>query len=317
MATDTPSRVRHLVLVLGDQLDRHSTGFDGFEPDRDAVWMAENHREATHVWSHKLRLAFFFSAMRHFRDSLRQRGRHVRYHALSADPSQDRGEDFEEILTRDVRELRPQRLIVVEPGDWRVRETLTATARKLGVELDVRADRHFYDDLESFSAWAGGRKRLLLEDYYRMMRKRHGVLMTASGKPVGGEWNFDKSNRETFGKGGPGDLKPPRRFQTDDTTREAIEMVAARFADHPGSLEHFIIEHYWGYGTRRDGRTLEYGVEHPRWQISPVGDVEWSCDVAATYGPQFRTLLSRPPANAFYATGSPVVVRRPRVIDGD
>jgi len=97
----------------------------------------------------------------------------------------------------------------------------------------------------------------------------------------------------------------------------AAELAGEPALPAPGSLEHFIIEHYWGYGTRRDGRTLEYGVEHPRWQISPVGDVEWSCDVAATYGPQFRTLLSRPPANAFYATGSPVVVRRPRVIDGD
>jgi len=56
--------VRNLVLVLGDQLDRKSAAFDGFDPERDAVWMAEVEEEATHVRCHKLRIAVFFSAMR-------------------------------------------------------------------------------------------------------------------------------------------------------------------------------------------------------------------------------------------------------------
>lgn len=228
------SKTRHLVLVLGDQLDHHSAVFDGFDNKRDAVWMAENHREATHVWCHKLRLAFFFSAMRHFRDELRERGRAVCYHELARLKSDDRGETFAEILRKGVHELRPEKLIVVEPGDHRVWEMLDATAQDLGVELDVRPDRHFYDTIAHFKAYADGRKELRLENYYRMMRKRENVLLTKDGEPVGGSWNYDQGNRETFGKKGPGHIKPPRRFQLDDTTEAVIEMVESRFGDHPG-----------------------------------------------------------------------------------
>ena len=50
---------RRLVLVLGDQLDANSAAFDGFDPQRDAVWMAEVVEESTHVWSHQARSALF------------------------------------------------------------------------------------------------------------------------------------------------------------------------------------------------------------------------------------------------------------------
>ena len=51
--------LRHLVIVLGDQLDRHSAALADFDPARDAVWMAEVRAEATQVWSHKARIALF------------------------------------------------------------------------------------------------------------------------------------------------------------------------------------------------------------------------------------------------------------------
>jgi deoxyribodipyrimidine photolyase-like uncharacterized protein len=41
---------RHLVLVLGDQLDHNAAAFDGFDPAQDRVWMAEVKEESTHVW---------------------------------------------------------------------------------------------------------------------------------------------------------------------------------------------------------------------------------------------------------------------------
>ncbi len=52
-----------LVLVLGDQLDRKSSAFDGFDRQGDYVWMAEVAEESTHVWTHKTRIVVFLSAM--------------------------------------------------------------------------------------------------------------------------------------------------------------------------------------------------------------------------------------------------------------
>ena len=40
--------LRHLVLVLGDQLDLEASAFDGFDDQRDSVWMAEA-RDKTNV----------------------------------------------------------------------------------------------------------------------------------------------------------------------------------------------------------------------------------------------------------------------------
>ncbi|HEY9237645.1 MAG TPA: cryptochrome/photolyase family protein, partial [Burkholderiaceae bacterium] len=62
--------MRHLVVVLGDQLDADAAAFDGFEPAQDAVWMAEVSEESTHVWSAKPRIAMFLAAMRHFSEAL-------------------------------------------------------------------------------------------------------------------------------------------------------------------------------------------------------------------------------------------------------
>jgi deoxyribodipyrimidine photolyase-related protein len=130
--------VRNLVLVPGDQLDSQSASFDGFDKTKDVVWMAEVAQESTHVWCHKLRITYFLSAMRHFRDLLRTRNYEVSYHQLTADPACDRGGTFSEVLAEDVRNLSPQKLIVVEPGDWRVRVELESTADSLGIELEFR-----------------------------------------------------------------------------------------------------------------------------------------------------------------------------------
>ena len=80
----------------------------------------------------------------------------------------------------------------------------------------------------------------------------------------------------------------------------------------PGSEEEFITEHYWGYNRQRDGGTMEYAVEHPRWRVWKANDHRFDCDVAALYGPEFVPFLAAPPSSAFLVEGSPVSVRQGR-----
>ena len=77
-----------------------------------------------------------------------------------------------------------------------------------------------------------------------------------------------------------------------------------------GSDVEFFTEHYWGYARRRDGRTTEYRVEHPRWRASPATASQLDCDVAGLYGSQFVEFLQTAPASAFLADGSAVTVFR-------
>jgi len=230
------ARPRHLVLVLGDQLNQDSAAFDGFDPACDAVWMAEVAEESTHVWTHRARIAVFLSAMRHFRDTLRSWGVTVHYRQL--DDAANSGNLCGE-LTATTSRLCPQRLIWVEPGEWRVQTSLESTARELNVDFMVRPDQHFFCSREQFDRHARGRKQLRMEFFYRELRREHRVLMDGD-EPAGGSWNYDSDNRESFGKDGPDTLRPqPRRFEPDTVTREVLDLVNKRFAKHPGKIDDF------------------------------------------------------------------------------
>jgi uncharacterized protein YqjF (DUF2071 family) len=77
-----------------------------------------------------------------------------------------------------------------------------------------------------------------------------------------------------------------------------------------GSEAEYITEHYWGYNRQRDGSTLEYQVEHPRWRYYDVAEASLQCDVGGLYGTQFQASMSRPPVSVFLAEGSAITVHR-------
>jgi len=254
------SRTRQLVVVLGDQLDLDSAAFDGFDSQLDRVFMAEVSAESEHVWSHKARIALFLAAMRHFRDELRGRGDRVEYVELAESTL---GAE----LAKAVETLRPGRVVVVEPGEWRVREEL----RRAVPGLEIRPDRHFLCSADEFRAWAGGRRQLRMEFFYREMRRKSGVLME-DGRPVGGAWNFDAENRGSFKSAGPGFIRPPLSFPPDSLSREVLDLVERRFASHPGSLERFD----WPV-TRAEARlALQDFLEHRLPSFGLYQDAMWS-----------------------------------------
>ena len=259
--------LRHLVVVLGDQLDAASAVFADFDPDRDAVWMAEVAHESTQVWSGKPRIAVFLAAMRHFRDALRQRGFTVHYRALG----EHTAETLEKALADDLGKLAPERVLAVRPGEWRLAESLPGVCRAAGVPWSEREDTHFYASPQDFASWAKGRKELRLELFYRWLRKREDVLME-DGEPVGGRWNFDAENRGSFGKAGPGRLPAPRSFAPDAVTREVLDLVEARFAGHPGRLDAFD----WPVTPEQAEQALEDFIAHRLPKFGQYQDAIWS-----------------------------------------
>jgi deoxyribodipyrimidine photolyase-related protein len=232
------AELRTLVLVLGDQLDLDAAAFDGFDAATDSVWMAEVAEESTHVLSGKPRTALFLAAMRHFALALQAAGRPLHYTRL--DGAGNRG-SLAAQLQADIGQLRPQRLVMTAPGDWRVLQAIKAVAEGCAVPLEIREDRHFFCSVREFAAHARGRKSLRMEYFYREQRQRHQVLMDPQDarEPLGGQWNFDAENREAFGAAGPGAVPPRCTFEPDALTREVIALVNERFAAHPGRLDSF------------------------------------------------------------------------------
>lgn len=89
-----------------------------------------------------------------------------------------------------------------------------------------------------------------------------------------------------------------------------VAVIGSSYLPSDDSEEAFITEHYWGYTTQRDGTTLEYRVEHPRWKVWRASAFDFDCDVGALYGPAFAPYLIRPPTTCFLADGSKVLVAR-------
>ena len=242
-----------LRFVLGDQLSPAISSLRGIEPANDVVLMAEVWDECTYVRHHPKKIAFLFSAMRHFADELRELGFTVDYRRLDA-PDNEGG--FRAELLAAVERHRPSRIVVTEPGEWRVLEDMKGWAEFCGCPVDIREDDRFLATRDDFARWAEGRRELRMEYFYRDLRRRTGLLMEPDGKPAGDRWNFDKENRKRL----PDDAVPPRppRFAPDSITRQVIDLVGERFGDHFGDLDPFRFA-----VTRRDaGAALSHFLEH-------------------------------------------------------
>jgi deoxyribodipyrimidine photolyase-related protein len=197
--------------------------------------MAEVEQESTHVVSSKQRITLFLSAMRHYAQSLQAKQWPVYYTTLNSlgNVGSLAGELEKTILLK-----KPQNLIMVRPGEWRVLKSLQAVAAKHHINLEIKEDRHFLCTPEAFQKHLAGRKQIRLEFFYREMRQKTGILM--NGKiPIGDKWNFDTENRGSFGKQGPKNLPQPSRFEPDSITQEVMQLVNDKFAHHPGSISTF------------------------------------------------------------------------------
>jgi len=224
-----------LRLVLGDQLSHNLSSLADMDKQQDVVLMAEVRSEATYVRHHKRKIAFIFSAMRHFAEALRADGVDVRY--VKLDDDDNAGSLKAEVAG--ALEEEPDRfdkVVVTKPGEWRLLDDMECWEGTFATPVELRDDDRFIASVEEFADWAEGRKQLRMEYFYRDMRRKTDLLMDGDA-PAGGEWNYDQANRKSL----PKSASPPERiaFEADDITRDVLSLVEARFDNHFGSLENF------------------------------------------------------------------------------
>ncbi len=270
--------VDRLLVVFGDQLDAEAGALRALDPETDAVLMMEVEAASRDPVSHVQRTVQFLAAMRHFAMDLDDAGWRVRYVPLN---EAHNTQTFEGEIGRAIGLLSPREVHATRPGSWAAMRALRGACESSGVPLTLHEDEHFLSTPTEFEDWARGRKELILEHFYRRQRKRLGILIDDDGGPVGGEWNFDAENRQTF-KAAP-DAPPPPRFEPDPITREVIELVGRRLPDLPGSAAGFS----WPVTRTQALEALRDFIDNRLPRFGDYQDAMWSGEVSL-----YHSLLS-------------------------
>jgi len=214
------------VLIFGDQLLPHNPLFDPAQSRVRSVVMIESISRMRTRRYHKQKIALVLSAMRHYADALRAAGWTVDYREADS---------FAAGLQAHVAEFQPQRLLMLEAAEWQARQAQRTFSHKLNVEVVLLRNTHFLSEQYLPEETPG--KKLILENFYRAMRRQFGVLLESDGSPIGGAWNFDAENRKPY----KGKLVPraPISFAPDSITQTVLEKVERECPNNFGSTKGF------------------------------------------------------------------------------
>lgn len=256
---------RRTVWILADQLSVTNAALLSARKGRDRLLFVESRQTFGKLPYHRHRLMLLLSAMRHYAREREREGWEVEYHALPDAP------DMHAVLARHCELRKPGEILVTQPNNHDEQATLDSLGRKLECPLRVVPGTQFLCSRQEFRDMAQGKQRLLMEHFYRGMRRRTGLLLEDDGHPTGGAWNYDVENRATFRdwkKSGSPLPKPLPRPEQDELTREVAADLQNHFPDAPGEagdfalpvtrgeslawLEHFIAERLPNFGTWQD-----------------------------------------------------------------
>ncbi|MGC6366574.1 MAG: cryptochrome/photolyase family protein [Candidatus Marinamargulisbacteria bacterium] len=208
-------------LILGNQLFYPFSHLDKTQP----IIMCEHHELCRNIKHHKIKVAFFFSAMRHYRDDLIAAGFTVHY--INYNPTATA------TFSATILAAAPDTTTIHVPHimDRAFYQVLTTELEQAGVRLVEGGTPMLLQSPTAFADYLGTVKKPFMKTYYERIRKQTGILM-ADGKPVGGQYSFDAMNRKKL----PKNVTIPTRTlpEHDAITTDVINMVNNEFSDHPG-----------------------------------------------------------------------------------
>lgn len=199
-------------LILGDQLNENHTWFT--ETDREVCYvMLEMRQETDYVKHHIQKVVGFFAAMRTFARQLENNGHTVIYYTIN-DPKNT--QNIQKNIEHLVELIEATSFAYQLPDEYRLDKQLMEIAKQLSIPTKVYDTEHFLTSRNELKTFYKGKKTMVMEFFYRYMRKKHQYLMV-DGQPEGGSWNYDKFNRNTW----KGDAAPTP-YKTDATLAKQI-----------------------------------------------------------------------------------------------
>jgi deoxyribodipyrimidine photolyase-related protein len=221
------------VWILGDQLMNPHPAITAAEEvvgrENVRVVLVESDGRVARLPYQRKKLVLLFSAMRHYADELRDAGYTVDYEIADS---------FSNGLRGHLARHGSARLMTMQSSEYRMRRAQEGKLTDLlGVPVDVLDNSQFLIAQHNPYPDPDPEKNVVMEYFYRDMRRHFDVLMTPAGEPEGGAWNFDKQNRKPLPKKFAG-APPVPTFAPDEITQDVMQRVA-RIDEAVGTVDGF------------------------------------------------------------------------------
>lgn len=243
--------MRTLRLLLGDQLNSKHSWFDEVNPNVMYV-MAEMRQETDYVKHHIQKVVAFFLSMRNFSEVLVNKGHQVVYYKIS---DANNPHNLEQLILDLVENNKIEQFEYQFPDEYRLDEQLKSICEKLAIPTKAVDSEHFYTSRNELADFFKGKKQLLMENFYRMMRKKHDILMVG-GQPLDGKWNFDHNNRNQY----KNEVPIPFPLEFHKKVSEIVAEIESQNISTFGSID---AENFnWPTSRNESLQLIDYFCEH-------------------------------------------------------
>ncbi|KKD00247.1 cryptochrome/photolyase family protein [Photobacterium halotolerans] len=246
------TRYKTLRLILGDQLNAKHAWFQ-LKDDSTIYLIAELHQEATYTKHHVQKICAFFAAMKAFASALSQAGFHVCHLTLDDTAAY---KSLPELLHQLISDHQIEVFEYQRPDEYRLLQQLRTLSLPASVSCTEVDTEHFLLPFDEIPHHFARGKHVLMEHFYRMMRRRFAILMQGE-KPEGGKWNFDKENRHKLTATDLAAVPAPLRF--DNPVSDILSRLDKHQIPHFGQASDSLL---WPVTRRQAIELLNYFCQH-------------------------------------------------------
>jgi len=270
--------MKKLRLILGDQLNIKHSWFKDIDSDVTFLMM-EIRQETDYVKHHIQKIIAFFLAMRSFAKILEQEGHRVIYlHLDNPSNKQSLDKNIEWIVSK----YKFDKFEYLYPDEYRLDLQLKSLSEQLAIPCGSFDTEHFLTDRLYLRSFFRGKKQMLMESFYRHMRRKYDILMDGK-EPIGGKWNYDKENRKKL----PSGHQLPGPLLLHQDVSQLVQMIRKAKIEFIGEVDEKDFEwpvtrksslqllDYFGenllgnFGTYQDAMTAEsWSMYHARLSFS-------------------------------------------------
>lgn len=237
----------------------------------DVIYLVEEFLFFNQYRFHKQKLAFHRASMKFYNSFLSQKGFKVVYIEAGEKLSDVR------ILIKHLGENGIEKIHVAEITDNWLEKRIDKISTECGIKVHKYDTPGFLNTKREVQQYFTDFKKHSQTKFYIHQRKKFGLLLTKSKKPVGGKWSYDAQNRLKYPIKDP---TPEIKYPAENSfTKEAFRYVNKHWSNNYGNLSQpfiypvtfseskkwlnqFLLKRFEKFGIYEDAIVTEESILH-------------------------------------------------------